>query len=158
MKLQIPNQIEREGLTEGDAMLIGIVYLIANRHGWENWYNMNCGDFRKIAFPESAAMPLLFGPRTEKMREHLDFAQLDAYNILIRFKRVRPQYNSGIASNSVGGHFYELKDLRSIKIWCYLMGLWHGKNPIVSEADTYIKHDSNRRSAENLEYKNFLVG
>ena len=156
MKIQIPNQIPLEDLGEGDAMLIALLHLICNRHGYNHWYNMNGGDWRKIGFPKGCTNPAPFGPRTAVMRKHIQLCQLGESNILLRFKNVRPKAKGPY--DRVGNHQYELKDIRSIQIWCYLMGLWHGKNPIISEANAIIPYEDNRRTMEYLEHKNFLVG
>ncbi len=158
MKLQLPNQIDATDLNEGEAMLIGLLHMICNKHGYDQWYNMNNGDWRKITFPCGATNPKPFGPRCDRLREHLDFAMVDGYNLLIRFKKVRSLYAYGKKANSVGSQPYELKDIRSIQIWCYLMGLWHGENPIISEANATFEYTCNERTAQGLKYKNFLVG
>ena len=154
MKLTIPNQIDPTNFTDGEKMFTSLMFLIANKYGWDHWYNMNAGDFKKIIFPEGATNPTLFGPRTETLREHFDFAQIDQHNYCIRFKKVRP-INKG---QGVGLVHHTISGLREIKIWCYLMGQWFGGNEIVSQSDNKIEYTSSRRSATHLEYKNFLVG
>lgn len=154
MKLTIPNQIDPTGFSDGDKMFTSMMYLIAAKYGYEHWYNMNSGDFKKIVFDENATNPNLFGPRTEILREHFDFAKIDHYNYLVRFKNVKSKSRNG----EVGVAVTEISKLRCIKIWCYLMGQWFGGNEIINETDTLIQYDTNRRSAGYLEFKNFLVG
>ena len=154
MKLTIPNQIDATDFTDGEKMITSLLFLIANKYGWEHWYNMNGGDFKKIVFKEGATNPTLFGPRTERLREHFDFAQIDQHNYSIRFKTVRPVYSHC----GVGPQHYQISDLRAIKIWCYLMGQWFGGNEIISQSNNKIEYTSSRRTATHLEYKNFLVG
>lgn len=156
MKIQIPNQIPVEDLQDGDAMLIALLHLICNKHGYGHWYNMNGGDWRKIGFPAGTTNPAPFGPKTVRMREHIQLCFLDPSNILLRFKNVKPKDKGPY--DRVGNHEYELKEQRSIQIWCYLMGLWHGKTPIISESNVRIPYEDNRRTMEYLEYKNFLIG
>ena len=154
MKLTIPNQIDSSDFTDGEKMITSLMFLIANKYGWEHWYNINAGDFKKILYSNGATNPNLFGPHTATLREHFDFAQIDQHNYCIRFKNVKPVYKG----YGVGFVHDELKDLRAIKIWCYLMGQWFGGNEIVTESQNKIEYTSSRRSATHLEFRNFLVG
>ena len=154
MKLTIPNQIDPTGFSDGDKMFTSFMFLLARKYGYEKWYNMNAGDFKKIVFDENATNPNLFGPRTEILREHFDFAMIDHYNYLVKFRNVKSKSNN----REVGWIHTTISDIRCIKIWCYLMGQWFGGVEIVNETDTLIQYDTNRRSAGYLEFKNFLVG
>lgn len=156
MKILIPNQITDTDLTDGEAMLIALMNIICNTHGYDQWYNMNAGDWRKILFPAGATNPRPFGPKTKNIRNHLRFCQLDDKNILIKFINVRPKAKG--AYDTVGTIYYELKDIRSIQIWCYLMGLWFGENDIISEATCHIEYETNFRSKSSIVHRNFLVG
>lgn len=160
MKIALPNQIDFTDFNDGEKMIIGLMYLISNRYGYDHWYNINAGDFRKIVFHRAASNPAVFGPKTEKLREVFDFAQLDKNNICIKFHTIKPKVThvNRKGFNGIGSTLYELKDFRSIKIWCYLMGQWFGGNEIVNDSKTLIEYDTSKRSATNLEYKNFLVG
>ena len=161
MKIALPNQLDFTDFNDGEKMITGLMYLISNRYGYDDWYNINAGDFRKIVFPASASTPLLFGPRTEKLRTIFNFAQLDKNNVCIKFYGVKPRANSTKGSGgtpSVGCTMYELTNMRSIKIWCYLMGQWFGGNELISNSKTLIEYDNSSRSATNLEYRNFIVG
>tara|TARA_R110000803_G_scaffold7059_3_gene22831 strand:+ start:1029 stop:1514 length:486 start_codon:yes stop_codon:yes gene_type:complete len=161
MKISIPNQIDASDFNDGEKMITSLMHMISNRYGYNAWYNINAGDFRKIVFPASATNPALFGPRTEKLRKIFDFAQLDKNNYCLKFSTLVPKNHKAIKNGdlpSVGAAQYELEDFRSIQIWCYLLGQWHGKNELISKSDTLIEYDTSRRSATNLEYKNFLVG
>ena len=154
MKVTIPNQIDPTNFSDGDKMFTGFMFLLGRKYGYEHWYNMNAGDFKKIVFDSNATNPNLFGPRTEILREHFDFAKIDANNYLVRFRNVKSKSSNG----EVGWIHTEISDMRSIKIWCYLMGQWFGGVEIVNETDTLIQYDTTRRSAGYLEFKNFLVG
>lgn len=160
MKIALPNQIDCTDLNDGEKMITGLMYMIANRYGYNHWYNINSGDFRKIVFPASASNPNLFGPKTDKLSRIFKFAQLDKNNYCLKFTGVTPRtQGTAVGSTpSIGCDMYELTDLRSIQIWCYLLGQWHGKNELISQSDTLIEYDNSRRTATNLEYKNFLVG
>ena len=160
MKIALPNQIDCTDLNDGEKMITGLMYMIANRYGYNHWYNINSGDFRKIVFPASASNPALFGPKTDKLSKIFKFAQLDKNNYCLKFTGVSPRsQGTAVGSTpSIGCDMYELTDLRSIQIWCYLLGQWHGKNELISQSDTLIEYDNSRRTATNLEYKNFLVG
>ena len=50
---------------------------------------------RRYVFDENATNPNLFGPRTEILREHFDFAKIDHFNYLVRFKNVRSKSRNG---------------------------------------------------------------
>tara|TARA_R110002124_G_scaffold35129_1_gene114584 strand:- start:1309 stop:1791 length:483 start_codon:yes stop_codon:yes gene_type:complete len=160
MKICIPNQIDASDFNDGEKMITSLMHMIANKYGYNQWYNINAGDFRKIVFPASASNPNLFGPKTEKLHKIFKFAQLDKNNYCLKFSTLKPtrQGVSKLGTPSVGADMYELKDMRSIQIWCYLLGQWHGKNELISQSDTLIEYDNSRRTATNLEYKNFLVG
>ena len=160
MKIALPNQIDCHDLNDGEKMITGLMYMIANRYGYNHWYNINSGDFRKIVFPASASNPAFFGPRTEKLREIFKFAQIDLNNYCLKFTGVTPRSQGTAVGDtpSIGCDMYELTDLRSIQIWCYLLGQWHGKNELISQSENLIEYDNSRRTATNLEYKNFLVG
>ena len=160
MKISIPNQIDASDFNDGEKMITSLMHMISNRYGYNQWYNINCGDFRKIVFHANATNPALFGPRTERLREIFDFAILDKNNYCLKFSTLVPKNHKGIkegALPSVGAAQYELKDLRSIQIWCYLLGQWHGKNEIVTASESLIEYTHSKRTATNLEYKNFLV-
>ena len=161
MKISIPNQIDASDFNDGEKMITSLMHMISNRYGYDQWYNINCGDFRKIVFPASATNPNIFGPKAEKLRTIFDFARLDKNNYCIKFSNLEPKMHKGVKNGdlpSVGAAMYELEDLRSIQIWCYLLGQWHGKNEIVTASESLIEYTHSRRTATNLEYKYFLVG
>ena len=160
MKICIPNQIDASEFNDGELMITALLYMIANKYDYKSWYNINGGDFRKIVYPASASTPRVFGPRTARLREIIDFAVLDPNNICMRFSTLKPtrQGVGKLGTPQVGPTMYELKDMRSIKIWCYLLGQWHGKNELITETDNLIVYTDSKRSVNNLEYNNFLVG
>ena len=157
MEIQLPNQIDTKDLSEGDAMIIGLLYLICNKYGYDQWYNMNHGDWRKISFQPGATNPSVFSSVSATQREHIEFAKLDKNNILMKFKKVKPN-GIGMGATVVGRKAFHIKELRSIQIWCYLMGLWHGENSIIAKSDAMIYHKTNQTSRHHLTYHNFKVG
>tara|TARA_R110000744_G_C18999344_1_gene521604 strand:- start:79 stop:564 length:486 start_codon:yes stop_codon:yes gene_type:complete len=160
MKICIPKQIDATEFNDGEKMITSLMHMISNRYGYDSWYNINAGDFRKIVFPAHATSPNIFGPRTERLRKIFDFAILDKNNYLLKFSTLVPRQHKGIKKGqtpSVAAEFYNLEDLRSIQIWCYLLGQWHGKNELVSKSDSMIEYTHSKRTTTNLEYKNFLV-
>ena len=164
MKIQIPNQINNvEDYTEGELMFMALMYMVCTRYTWNSRYNMNVGDLRRIVFNFKANNQAIFGNHMIRLRDIFEFAQTDAYNVLVAWRTIRPLSHFGrpvTKDNSkinVGSQTVEIHDIGSIQIWSYLMGVWFSGNDIVSESENILEYTDNARITEGLEYNNFNV-
>ena len=167
MKIQIPNQvkdyIDINLLTEGELMFTSFMHMVMTRYGWNTRYNMNAGDIRRILYNMNGNYVALFGHKTENLRKIFEFAQTDEYNILVAFRDIKPKGAFGRPIDTkgskltIGSEEVELKDLKSIKLWCYLMGLWFSGTEIVTESNSILEYLDNNRVMEHLERKNFKI-
>lgn len=141
MKIKIPKIYEDVKLTDPDIVIIAMMTIFGEKKGFENYYNFNALDIKKI-----------YGNRKERieakhkifnsLREVFDIAVLDEWNWALRFNKENYEYiPTRKGSRDKARTAYKVLTCeRSIRIYCYILGRIQTQVDIIDESQEFFYH------------------
>jgi len=163
MKIAIPKIYEDDKLTEGEKSFLAFMTMVGDDNGFEYFYNMNAGDVKKILGSRLGSI----GVHSNKMatiRKYFHVMGYDDNNWAFAWKGFDKKtfYNRPIATfdkPKFKHGMVEINDIRSVQVWCYLLGMYRGSKNLIEDANQiqnlYFK--TSRITFDRLEMENFRI-
>jgi len=158
MNINIPARYKDLELKENDAMVVSLMAMIADEHGFEHAYNICSDDLRKIMnFNGAKVHPSV--PSFDTLKKIFKIVYLNDNNMTLQFldhARNKSWYTySGRGILRVMQ--YKLTKPRNQNLWCYLLGMYRASKDLVQDShkvfehmDTEYAHTMNRMESINF--------
>ena len=157
MKIYIPKKFKETEWTEGQAIFLSFMSILAEIHGWQTEFNMHNHDFKTIigSFIEpSTKIGLAW-----ELREAFHMTRINENNWNFKWKdydeiewRQGPRAKSG--GKNLSTSLYILKRPKSIAIWSFLMGRLMDPS-IISDTTKILPHKNETNALPEIINKNF---
>ena len=151
MKVYIPTKFDDIEFKDNDLVLIGIVTLLAERDGFDMWYNFHAQDVKKILGAQAGNVGAE-GTLLNDLRKVFDLAVLNDTNWAFKFKQFGNYKYIPTRKGSLGKakvEYRRLTDTRCISIFSYLLGRIHSDSGIFLDTLDLLPHIDGPSQLEN---------
>lgn len=120
MNILVPQKYKDLKLRDNDAILVALMVLIAEEHGYENEYYIHTHDIHKILRVTNLSPT---GYILNNIRNVFEFGQWNEDNWSIRFKDSRKDL---FGRKRLMTYKHKITSVRNQNLWCYLLGMFRG--------------------------------
>lgn len=156
MKIYIPRKFKDTHWSEGQAILLSFMYVLAELHGWDETYNMHSKDLKTII---GYTTPSVNTGTMYHLKQAFEIAQLNDWNWTFKWKDYdehewRSSWYTKDGGRNISTSLYVLKKTRSIAMWSFLMGRIMDPN-IINDTNKILPHSEPESALPDVVNKNF---